>query len=134
MAVGDDNPIMRPVVIFDWLDGPREGFARLETRSGFWWYFRTLATRFDPDDVDQCLYAFSAIPADDASTLEDEFKDAENRSVVWPGRPGEVSIRAAEAIERVAADVQPPSFVGRVVGVTRHCEIWEVYTRFGFSD
>ncbi|MBV2154929.1 hypothetical protein [Kitasatospora sp. SUK 42] len=123
---------MKAVAIFDWQDGPREGFARLETGHGAWWYFRTLATRFDPDDIDQCLYAFSEVPADDALVLEDEFGAAEGRPIIWPGDPGEVSEGATEVVERVAADAPPPSLVGRVVSSTGCCELWQVYTSFGF--
>ncbi|MGW3184973.1 hypothetical protein ACWDD9_37440 [Kitasatospora sp. NPDC001119] len=134
MSVDNENRIMRPVVIFDWCDGAREGFARLETRGGVWWYFRTLATRFDSDDVDQCLFAFSVIPADDASVLEDEFEGMVEGAIIWPGNPGEVSTRASEVIERLSVDVQSPSFVGRTVGAAGHCELWEIYRPFGSSS
>ncbi|GAA1392379.1 hypothetical protein GCM10009639_23900 [Kitasatospora putterlickiae] len=132
MTSDEGSAVMKAVAIFDWHDGPREGFARMETREGLWWYFRTLATRFDPDDVDQCLYAFSEVAADDALVLERGFGAGEGRPVIWPGDPGEVPATTAEVVERVAAAVPPPSLIGRVVGSTGRCELWRIYTSFGF--
>ncbi|MFD9689318.1 hypothetical protein ACFWXO_26580 [Kitasatospora sp. NPDC059088] len=131
MTTDDDAmPLFRAVMIFDWYDGPRAGVARVETERGNWWYFRTLATRFDPDDLDHVLYALSAIPVEGSALLESEFGDPRLGPLVWPGDPGEVSARVAEAAE---ADVSDPMYVGRVAGSDRRCELGNAHGSFALT-
>ncbi|MER7848575.1 hypothetical protein ABTZ03_32090 [Kitasatospora sp. NPDC096077] len=128
-----ESPLLRIVAIVDWYDGAREGVAQLATSWGDWWYFRTLATHYDPESVDHCLYAFTAFPAEAVPVLEEEFGDAGRPPIMWPDTPGEVTAQTFAVVEAAAADPAVPSLLGRVTGRDRRCELWDVHRPFGFT-
>ncbi|MEU5261458.1 hypothetical protein [Amycolatopsis sp. NPDC021455] len=64
------------VAVFDWYDGPLEGYLRIADPASCW-YFKVIAVRRPDDDVDDRLYALSAAPDDVLDQLGDPLSATE---------------------------------------------------------
>lgn len=121
-------------ISLDWYDGPRAGFVWLaEPKSG--WYFTLWAEAPSTTDVDDRLYALSALPDDADRVIESALAPlnppAEKKHWVpeWRFPATEQSPVADAALDSLIDSLPAPSVVVRSTDLDRITGAWLIRVR-----
>lgn len=116
------------VVVLDWQDGPREGYLSL-TQPESAWSFRLIASRFDPDGLDDLLFLWRPLPWRVWQDLTLSLASSQRpQSSTWVPTPeiwdGVVSEALGEALR---APLPKEGLVVRAKNVRQPLELWRYH-------
>jgi hypothetical protein len=116
------------VIIFDWYDGPREGFCEL-AYPRICFYFKLLAEACESYERGDALFRISALPLDTISqtvsllaTLGDPTKPVWIPRWLFPSPAAEAEADAA--IDRLLSHRQPSSLIIQTANMTHFLGCW----------
>ena len=119
---------VRQVVVFEWLDGPREGICEMEHPPGSF-YFEIFAEQKIAGAFADRLFTVSEIRAGVVSEVLDVFRDAgPPKSPVWAPHGAyasdEEQQRIEDAVERLTSPRTPTRVLIRTRDMVTFTEVW----------
>lgn len=116
------------VLVFDWHDGPREGFLRMDNPLSCW-HYRLYAEARREEGTDDKLYLFSPAPDDSLQRLTEALIDLKPPAgplwvPIWRFPSDEAQRAADQAVGTVSAEVEEPVLLVRSSNLLKLEELW----------
>jgi hypothetical protein len=112
------------LVVIGWSDGPIVGVVR-EVETNLCWFFKLVAERTGSEDLDDRLFGFWQIGAEDSSVLIEEFDDLLDSERILPPVGGINSPEAELVVRRLQATEFPaPDALVRTFDFVSASGVW----------